>query len=116
MTVVAGRSDAAVFSNRLHQRSVVVTDLLLVLQKLMLLVLVKLLELLELAVLLQDEMSLVLLQVTAYRPLKALTRCTRCSAAAATWNNRETLSAQRHSLVFRGSVGEKRHSSPAAMM
>lgn len=66
-------------------------DLLLVLQKLLLLVVVKLLELLELVVLLQGEMSLVLLKVTAYCPLIPLTRCTTCSTASA-WNNHKTLS------------------------
>lgn len=64
------------------------TGLLLVLQKLLLLVVVKLLELLELVVLLQGKMSLVLLKVTAYCSLIALTRCTPCSTAA-TWNNHE---------------------------
>lgn len=59
------------------------TDLLLlVLQELLLLVVVKLLELLELVVLLQGEMSLVLLKVTAHRPLVPLTGCPPCSAAA----------------------------------
>lgn len=56
--------------------------LLLVLQKLLLLVVVELLELLELVVLLQGEMSLMLLKVTAYRPLVPLTGCAPCSAAA----------------------------------
>lgn len=65
------------------------TDLLLVLQKLLLLVVVKLLKLLELVVLLQREMSLVLLEVTPYCPLIPLTRCPPCSTAA-TWNNHET--------------------------
>lgn len=59
--------------------------MLLVLQELLLLVVVKVLELLELVVLLQGEMSLVLLKVTAYCPLVALTRCPPCSTAA-TWN------------------------------
>lgn len=95
--------------------SLSITDLLLVLQKLLLLVVVKLLELLELVVLLQGEMSLVLLNVTAYCPLIPLTRCTRRSTAA-TWNNHETLSAQRHGQVFRRSVREKVQSSPAPMM
>lgn len=58
------------------------TDLLLVLQKLLLLVVVKLLELLELVVLLQGEMSLVLLKITAYRPLVPLTGRAPCSTAA----------------------------------
>lgn len=63
--------------------------LLLVLQELLLLVVVKVLELLELVVLLQGEMSLVLLDITAYCPLVALTRCPPRSAAA-TWNSHET--------------------------
>lgn len=79
------------------------TDLLLVLQKLLLLVMVNMLELLELVVLLQSEMSLVLLKVTAYCPLIPLTRCTP-SSTAATWNNHITLSAQRHSQVLRHRV------------
>lgn len=89
--------------------------LLLVLQKLLLLVLVKLLELLELALLLQGKMSVVLLKVTSYRPLEALTRCSPCSTAA-TWSNKKTLSAQRDSLVFRGRVREEIQSPPGAMI
>lgn len=56
--------------------------LLLVLQELLLLVVVELVELLELVLLLQGELSVVLLNVTAYCALIPLTRCTPCSTAA----------------------------------
>lgn len=56
-------------------------DLLLVLQKLLLLVVVKLLKLLELVVLLQGQMGLMLLQVTAYRAFVPFAGRAACSAA-----------------------------------
>lgn len=86
--------------------------LLLVLQKLLLLVVVELLELLELVVLLQGEMSLMLLKVTAYRPLVPLTRRAPCSAAATCIKHR-TLSPQSSGTQR---LERRTESSPAAMM
>lgn len=60
--------------------------LLLILQELLLLVLVKLLQLLELALLLQGELGLVLLDVTAHGAFKAFAGCT-ARPAAASWDD-----------------------------
>ena len=81
--------------------------MLLELQKL-LLVVVKLLELLQLALLLQGELSLVLLKVATHRPLVALPGRPARPVAAACDSQRKTL-AQRHRPVLGDFVRETRH-------
>lgn len=85
--------------------------LLLVLQELLLLVVVELLELLELVVLLQGEMSLMLLKVTAYRPLVPLAGRAPCSAAATCSKHKNTVTAALRDTALReeGSVLTSRH-------